>query len=347
MTFYNRNGKLYYRLNGKRVSSKLLDTPLNRKLLLSYHKNEEFLNKFDLNKSFPTLVSLCDYVLNEKEKYLKATSYSSYSSLLQSRIIPFFKDKKVNEVLRKDILKFYSTFTDKSTLNICSTILKASFEKAIIEDYIKFIPLVKKPTIKNEYDIKPFSLKEIELILKSCEYITLRNILGLGFYSGLRIGEMFGLKWEDINFNNYSISVNRTITNGFEQTPKTKSSLRVIDMLPQAEKFLLSQRQKVGLSSFVFLAPRGKHFNSTADLFLKWKKLLYDLNIEYRNIYQIRHSFASNMLSNQEDLNWVSYMLGHKSPFITLQKYTRYIQVKRTERKTTFLDENTKTSQNG
>lgn len=347
MTFYNREGVLYYRLNGKRVSSRLLDTPSNRKLLLSYHKNDDFLNKFSLDKKSPVFLDICYDVLEDKEKYLKGTSYASYSSLLDSRIKPFFNTKKVNEINRKDILRFYSTFTDKSTLNMCSTILKGAFEKAIIEEYINIIPLVKKPTFKNDYEIKPFSMEEINIILSSCEYLTLKNILGLGFYSGMRIGEMFGLRWSDVDFENYTIAINRTITGGFLQTPKTKSSLRVIDMLPQSEEFLISQRKITGLGSYVFLAPRGKHFNRSVDLYLKWKKLLFDVNINYRNIYQIRHSFASNMLNNQEPLNWVSYMLGHKSPYITLDKYTRYIKVKKTERKKTFLDADTKSAHTG
>uniref|UniRef100_UPI00404710CA site-specific integrase n=1 Tax=Aliarcobacter sp. TaxID=2321116 RepID=UPI00404710CA len=348
MTFYNRGGILYYRLNGKRVSSRMLDTPSNRKLLLSYHKNDDFLNKFNLNRNVPTLIALCEYVLNEKEKYVKNTTYATYLSLFESRLKPFFKSQKVNEVARKDILKFYSTFSDKSTLNVCSTLLKGAFEKAIIEEYINFIPLVKKPTIKNDYEIKPFSMMEIQRILNNCnEDYTLRNILGLGFYSGMRIGEIFGLTWSDINFNSYTISINRTVTQGFLQTPKTKSSIRTIDMLPQAETYLLDQRKRVGLSNFVFLGQRGKRFNRSVDLYNRWKNLLKTLNIEYRSIYQTRHSFASNMLSNQEDLNWVSFMLGHKSPFITLQKYTRYINVVKSERKKTFLDDDTKTSHYG
>lgn len=341
MNFYTRNKMLYIRIDGKRISSKLLDTPNNRKLIESYHKNDDFLTKFNLIKKVPTLIFLCLDVLELKEKYLKSTSYSTYEALFNTRIKPFFKDKKVNEITRSDILRFYNTFNDKSTLNICSTLLKASFEKAIIEDYIKFIPLVKKPTLISSYEINPFSLIEIDKLINSCTYLTLKNVLGLGFYSGMRIGEIIALKWVDVDFNSYTIDINKTVTSGFEQSPKTKSSLRIIDMLPQAEQFLISQRRVTGLKKYVFLSPRGNRFNRSVDFFLKWKKLQEDCNIVFRNIYQIRHSFASNMLNNQESLNWVSFMLGHKSPNITLQKYSRYIKIKRVERKKTFLDENT------
>jgi len=348
MTLFNRNNILYIRINGKRVSTKLKDTPSNRKLIESYHNNSEFFNKFNIIvKQVPTLIHLCGNVLDDKEKTLKQTSYYSYSSIFNSRLKPYFKDLKVNEITRKDLLKFYNTFTDKSTLNIASTILKSAFEKASIEEYIDFIPNVSKPKISpSNYRVNPFSLNEIDLLLTNCDDFQFRNFLGVAFFTGMRMGEIFGLKWQDVNFTNYTISVNRTITNGFTQTPKTLSSIRTIDMLSQVEYYLLEQKKKTFLSQFVFIKKRGTNYKATADVNLLWKKLLKECNLEYRNIYQTRHSFASNMLGNQEDLNWVSFTLGHKSPKITLEKYSRYINNKRTERKKTFLDDlDTKSTQ--
>jgi integrase len=341
MTFYNRNGVLYVRINNKRVSTKLQDTPQNRKLVLSYQNNNEFFNKFDLIvKSCPLFIDLCGLYLDKKEPFLKSTSYNSYSSLYYSRIKPYFKNLKVNQITRKDVQRFFSTFTDTSTLNICFTILKGAFEIASIEEYITFIPLVSKPRIKSsDYVVSPFSLKEIDLLLTNCEDLQFKNMLGLAFYSGMRLGEIFGLMWNDINFDDYTISIKRTITNGYTQTPKTKSSLRTIDMLPQSEEFLLSQKRLTGLSSFVFIKQKGNSFKRTCDLRYKWVNLLLVCGLEYRNMYQTRHSFASNMLANNESLNWVAYTMGHKSPKITLDKYSRYINIKRNERKKTFLDD--------
>jgi integrase len=51
-------------------------------------------------------------------------------------------------------------------------------------------------------------------------------------------------------------------------------------------------------------------------------------NIEYRNLYQMRHTFASQMLMNNESILWVSKMLGHKDSSMTLQRYARYIPTK-------------------
>lgn len=343
MKFYNRNDILYVRINGKRVSTKLKDTKQNRKLFESYSKNEEFFQKFNVkDKQIPTLLKLCDDVLEDKEKTLKGTSYRSYSSLLNSRIKPYFQDKKVNDIKPIDIDSFYKTFTDKSSLTICNCILKEAFNKAIINEYINTTPLiVKRPKLTSNYEIDPFSLDEINLLLNTAKG-QFRNLLGLAFYSGLRIGEIIGLKWEDVNFQDYTISVNRTITQGFMQTPKTKSSKRTIDMLSQAEQFLQNQKIKTGLSEFVFMSRLLSSYKSTFQLNKEWFDLLKECKLKRRVLYQTRHSFASNMLSNGETVMWVSFMLGHKNSSITLDKYSRYVKKQRT-RKTTFLDDDIST----
>ena len=186
--------------------------------------------------------------------------------------------------------------------------------------------------------MKPFTLQEIDLILSYKEN-PYKNFLGVAFFTGARTGEILALEWKDINFENKTININKTRTKGLTKQPKTKSSFRVIDMLPQCEFFLREQRKVTGLSQNVFLRASGKIFSHSGDLAKGWHKLLKSLNLEKRSIYQTRHSFASNMLSNKEEPLWVSQMLGHKNLNITLEKYTKYLKVEKTGRKTTFLDD--------
>ena len=90
MTFYSRNGMLYVRINGKRLSTKMTDTAKNRKLVESYYRNDEFFNKFELSKQVPTVLELCEEVLKEKEKTLKNSSYRCYLSMYKSKIETYF-----------------------------------------------------------------------------------------------------------------------------------------------------------------------------------------------------------------------------------------------------------------
>lgn len=340
MKVYNRGKKLYVRIGKDRKTTGLNDTPENRKFLEKKFKDREFFNKFNIRRDLPKVVDMVEEVLAEKEKILKPSTMKSYRSLFNSQIIPYFNKMLIVEMDAEVILDWYSTFVDKATLDSCVSLLKPVVEKAIIKKYIVQSPLiVTKPQIKSEYKIQPFSLKEITHLMSRTKETKFRNFIGLNFYTGMRTGEMIGLKWTDIDFDSFTISINRTIFDGRVQTPKTLSSLRVIDMLPQAEEILKSQQKISGLNEYVFPNPKGSHYYGAVSFRKYWIKLLKRARLDFRGIYQLRHSFSSNMLSNGEELLWVAEMLGHKNPQVTLQKYSKYIRRKR-ERKTTFLDEN-------
>jgi len=339
MKLYNRNGILYIYLNGVRKSSGLKDTPTNRKLLKNHHKNDEFYKKFDVKIKNKTIIEYCEEVLIEKEKKLQPTSMTNYYGQLRKNILPFFNKKYPQEITPLILKNWYLTFKDRATLSTCvAGILKPAFENAIIDGQIQNTPfIISFPTLKSDYEIRPFTLKEIELILSSCNGY-FKNILGVAFFSGMRTGEVLGLEWKNIDFENKKINIVQTRTNGLTKIPKTKSSIRKIDMLSQCEYFLRKQRKLTGLSKNVFLNTRGKVFYGSSNLNCNWANLLKKLKFEHRGIYQTRHSFASNMLSNKEDPLWVSQMLGHKSLTTTLNIYTKYIQEDK-KIKTTFLDE--------
>jgi len=337
MTFYNRNGILYVSMNGKRISTKLEYSKDNIKLYQSYTKNEEFFKKFDVRKKDKTILDFCEEVLLEKEKKLQATTMITYYSLYSRKIVPYFNKKFPQEITPLFLKEWYNTFTDKATLNTCvSGILKPAFENAVIEEYIKTSPfIVKAPTFKSSYEMNPFNLQEIQLILGIANG-WFKNFLGVAFFTGAKTGEILALEWSDINFEDNIISITKTRSAGYTKKPKTKSSIRTIDMLSQAEIFLKEQRKITGLNKKIF-SLNGRELHSSSSLYERWKKLLKECNLKYRNIYQTRHSFASNMISNGEDPFWVAQTLGHKNMNITLERYSKYIKHKKAKQRT-FLD---------
>jgi len=337
MTFYNRKGILYVSIAGKRISTKLEYSKDNIKLYQSYTKNEEFFKKFSVRKKDKTILDFCEEVLIEKEKRLQPTTMLSYNSLYYTKIIPYFNKKYPQDITPLFLKEYYSTFSSKSALTTCIAILKPAFENAIIEEYIKTSPfIVSYPTIKSNYEMNPFNLEEIKLILDTATG-WFKNFIGVAFFTGARTGEVLALEWKDINFQESTIHINKTRTAGFTKKPKTKSSVRVINMLSQCEYFLKEQRKITGLCKKVFYREPGKDFYSSNALSRTWKRLLGECNLEYRSIYQTRHSFASNMISNGEDPFWVAQTLGHKSMNVTLEKYSKYIKHEKSK-KTTFLD---------
>jgi integrase len=339
MTFSNRNDILYVSINGVRKSTKLKYSKQNIKKFQSYYEDEEFLNNFNVKKDVPTFLEMCDLVLLEKESTLKINSYRAYDILYNSRIKPYFKNMIVSDITPSVIYDFYKTFKDKSTLTTVIAILKFAFEKAIIKGYISSSPLIiSKPKLKSNYKINPFTYDEANVIINAAPTETLKNLIAVAFYTGMRTGEVLALKWENVDFDNYTITVNCQMSFGYQNSTKTNSSNRIIDMISKTEYYLKEQFKISSSNQFVFLNSYNKPYYSSSSLYYVWKNLIKSLNFDYRSFYQTRHTFASNMLSNGENALWVSQMLGHKSLDITLSKYSKYLKKDTSKRKITYLD---------
>jgi integrase len=343
MTFINRNDILYVSINGIRKSTKLKYSKENIKKFKSYCQDDEFLQKFNVKKNnVKTLIQCCIDVLADKEKTLKPSSYDSYFSLFTSFIVPYFKNKLVTDIKPLDINHFYNTFKDKSTLNTCNVILKLAFEKAILSEYIKTSPIIiSKPKITSNYVPQPFNMEELKLILNTATGQFL-NILGIAFFTGMRIGEIISLKWIDIDFINETIDINTTMYRGRLQTPKTIGSRAVIDLPIEAKQYFLSQRKMTGLKEYLFYTRFNKPYTNHASINFKLYLLLKELNLNQRGIHQTRHTFASLKLSYGEQLNWVSFMLRHDSPSFTQKVYYKYIPRKKEKRVVFEIEDNSK-----
>ncbi len=221
------------------------------------------------------------------------------------------------------------------------TILNVIFEDAVNDEILVSNPVRKASRLPNQKppEIKPFSIEEIQKILDTCKS-QFRNFFAIGFFSGMRTGEIIGLKWEDIDFKNRTMNIKRSIGKGMVSTPKTQSSYREIEILDPLLPYLKDQFQVTGdKKSFVFLTSGNQHyFDSNKIRDYAWKRTLEEADIPYRTIYHMRHSFASLMISNGEDILWVSHMLGHSTPDMTLKKYAKYIKQDRKQR-ASFLNQ--------
>ncbi|MFT5874165.1 MAG: integrase [Clostridium sp.] len=140
-------------------------------------------------------------------------------------------------------------------------------------------------------------------------------------------------------FNSLSLKVRHSIRDGQYTEPKTKSSIRDVKILDALMPYLIEHRKIAKDDSiFLFETYEGKPFARSDKISSHyWKKVLITQNIEYGNLYQMRHTFASQMLMNNEIILWVSKMLGHKDSSMTLQKYARYIPSQDVKR-ASFLD---------
>lgn len=130
----------------------------------------------------------------------------------------------------------------------------------------------------------------------------------------------------DILFDKKQIKIMQTRVAGKDGTPKTMSSMRYVDILPQTLEVLQSQQKLTGDKEYLFYTRSGKRYFSHDTLAASFKRLLIRNKIKERVLYNLRHTFASQMISQGVDIVWVSKTLGHKDVSITLSTYTKFIQ---------------------
>ena len=340
---FARGKKLYisFSANGKQIRKALNkdDTKANRnfvkKKIIPELLNEVYTGKFFKNSNIPTID---DYskVSFENHKYnRKATTTKDYVNIYKKHIEPYFGSKQLDAVKVSDINKWKNRLYNELGLSskrvndikkVLGTILQDAFEDEIISSNpVRKSKSLPKHTRK---DKEPFTLEEVKLILDSCKG-QVHNMFSLLFFTGMRTGEMIGLKWSDIDFDKNTISISRTVGRGIEDKPKTESSIRTIPILKPLLKPLQEQFKLTGHhNSYVFLNKNNTHyFDSSKIRDNTWAKTIEKSGVRYRTIYNTRHTFASTNLSIGKNILWVSQILGHKNANITLEYYAKYVPI--------------------
>ena len=339
MKLTTRNSKLwvtfYHQSKRYKKSLGLDDTKANRKFATNnilpeiQHKlnSGEFFN--NSKQKVPTVgeFAITSFSLHSKSR--KASTQYDYEIALRLHILPLLGDKPIDSIKPSDIAlwqnKLLKKLKPRRVRNVRAT-LNTIFVDAMNDDIIDKNPIsrVKTPKIE-KVESQAFSMEEMKHIISTAKG-ELQNFCALGFFTGLRSGELIGLKWSDIDFKKKELSVKRAIRMGEISTPKTQNSIRTIDIIDNLLPYLQSQFKLTGdKNSFVFLNSDNNHYYDIKRIRnLKWKNLLQECDIEYRTIYQMRHTFATIMIENKEDILWVSHMLGHADTSMTLNMYAKY-----------------------
>jgi integrase len=259
--------------------------------------------------------------------------------ILERDILPYFGSRKINTIEPSEIKEWQNTLAERLSIGSIKkyrSVLNHIFDDAWREGKVQENPVlkVKLPKKSNakvfRTEMLPFSENEINLILKNAKG-QFRWFLQCSIFSGIRPGEAVALDWSDVCFDTKTIDISKTVKrsgNGgyIIGKPKTEASIRKIDMLPQVEAALRVQFLETGLKNQkIFLNRFGKPWNTPDFLNTRFKLLLKNIGIVKRNIYNTRHTFASQMLAKKIDIGWISKTMGHENIQITLQTYAKYV----------------------
>ena len=283
-----------------------------------------------------SISQISDLWKEEKRQFVKKSTFAAYSLIVETHLLPAFGH--LTTVTEKDVQDFVlhklngglSQKTIKDMLIVLRMILKYGAKK----NYYVYAPIdVIFPTDRERQELEVLSIANQKKIMRFVEEnFTFRNLgIFICLSTGIRIGEICALTWEDIDTENGIIHIRKTIqriyirendirhTELMIDTPKTATSIRDIPMTKNLLSVLKPLRKVVNENFFVLTNDITPTEPRTYRNY--YKKLLVKLHIPPIKFHGLRHSFATRCIESHCDYKTVSVILGHSNISTTLDLY--------------------------
>ena len=292
------------------------------------------------------------------KRHCRQTTYEGYARLLRQQAFPLFGATPFEAVTRRDVEALANSMADrglsKSTIRFCISAIRGVYNDAIDNGANLNNPAVRpgkflKDKTDRRLKIVPLSAEEVQRLLEGARVIDreradrpLKEVVPSYYLllltlvrTGLRLGELTGLQWGDLDFHGRFIEVKRQWTRG-AYAPTKSGKMRRVDMSRQLSEALRGAME----SRRVELAVEGKELDAEAPVFRNGaggpldesnvRKRMLRPCLERAGLRQIhphvlRHTFASLLLSNGEPITYVKEQLGHASIQLTVDTYGHLI----------------------
>ena len=260
--------------------------------------------------------------------------HGSIISIFNGHILPAFGDEVVSHITKADILKFRATLAKASPetgkertaatvnkiLKIFRLMMREAADRFDFSNPFDGVKMLKE----KKTDIHPLSLDEVNLFLKSIRE-DFRNYFKFRFFSGMRSGEVTGLRWENVDFERSQILVRETIVRGKVEYTKNDGSYRVIDMTTPLREALQLQHPVTSKHDYVFCNSAGVFLDNHNVCNRVWYPMLDYLGLKRRRLYETRHTSATLWMACGENPEWIARQLGHVNTEMLFKVYSRYV----------------------
>ncbi len=259
---------------------------------------------------------------------VKPSTYVSYEAILRLHLIPVFGDLNLDRISGAHIQSFLAEkvskggLTPKSVANILIP-LKEMFRHALHWGYVFRDPTiaVRRPRVEQE-EMDFLNPEEISLLLQHVrpQHFTLHLTEVL---TGMRRGELLALQWGDIDWRSAQICIRRSLYKGTFVSPKSQNGVRRIIMSPTLQRHLEQHRLRTQRfdSDLVFCTDQGKPLDPDNVVKREFQPALDRAGLRRIRFHDLRHTFASLLIANGENIKFVQSQLGHASAKTTLDRY--------------------------
>ena len=275
--------------------------------------------------------SLSDWAIKWAEIYKEpnvssATYKTTYLYAIESYIIPYFRSTKISDIRKSDIQKFFRDNKNKSSavLKKVKLVLNQIFEDAIDDGLCHINPCrgVKLGKEKRVVEKQVYSSKEVAKILDYAKTHKYGIDIAILLNTGVRRGELLGLRWEDFDFKECILKIERAVkANGTLGDPKSEAGKREIPFDKYLKEFLLPMRS-IGFviknSTGGFMQPnnwdhrRYKQFMDSASA---------ELSIPRLSAHELRHTYGTLLRERGVDIYTIQKVMGHSDIRVTADRY--------------------------
>lgn len=219
---------------------------------------------------------------------------------------------RIEEFKAQQLTKGLNPKTINNHLGTLRTCLKAAEEWLGLSRLPKIKPLKVPPQT-----FRYLNEREYTTLLEAAkrEEYSIYKMLLFSLRTGIRYGELIGLEWQDVNFNNQTVTINRSIVNGITGSPKNNRT-RTIPLSADLLEVLLRDKRKEGS---IFLRKEIKPF-SRFSCYRTLRRLCKENNLRIISWHGLRHSFASQLATNGVSLITIQTLMGH-SDLKMVQRY--------------------------
>ena len=272
---------------------------------------------------------------------IRPSSHQTYKGYIDNHIKPSIGNIPLEKLTTMDLQKFYRKLLTKGrverieskdqskglsakTVRNINQVISSAMDLAVAQKIILTNPTNACELPKAEHkEMQTVPAEQLSAFLEEAKRSGVYEMYYIELATGLRRGELLGLKWQDIDWENGIIKVRRQVARVdgqiVEAPLKTKNSYRAVSISPQAIEVLREQKRKTN-DTYVFPSPNGGPI-SPDSVNNMLKRVLERAGIPKVRFHDLRHTFATIALQNGVDIKTVSGMLGHFSAGFTLDTY--------------------------